>query len=59
MNQNILYVGYCLQRDLHSHGWHCDVVAPSRFSTTDISVIVDLPDVRPAACCCGNLRFQE
>ena len=31
----------------------------SRFSTTDISVIVDLPDIRPAACRCGDSRFQE
>jgi transposase len=23
------YVGFHLQRDLRSHGWHCDVVAPS------------------------------
>lgn len=23
------YVGYCLQRDLRAHGWHCEVVAPS------------------------------
>ena len=29
MKQNILYVGYCLQRDLLSHSVHCDVVSPS------------------------------
>jgi transposase len=23
------YVGFCLERDLCAHGWHCDVVAPS------------------------------